>query len=198
MRHPCRRSALARLTAWLRRTDRCATSLEFASLAIPCFMMLLGVMEISYDLYVQAELDNLADTAARSVQVGAATGISNETSSTFTAASICPSVGGLLDCTLITVAVAPIPTGSNYFSAPVQQQITQTEANNGTGICTGTAAQMMVLRLWYDGPSFVGLLLPSFTKIWNGKIVHETTSSAGFVNEYFTNTGQAGGAACAL
>ena len=116
MRHPCRRSALARLTAWLRRTDRCATSLEFASLAIPCFMMLLGVMEISYDLYVQAELDNLADTAARSVQVGAATGISNETSSTFTAASICPSVGGLLDCTLITVAVAPIPTGRSRTS----------------------------------------------------------------------------------
>jgi hypothetical protein len=198
MSAPRRPAALARLTAWLRRTDRCATALEFSTLAIPCFMMLLGVMEISYDLYVQAVLDNIADTAARTIQVGAATGTSNETSSTFTNATICPTTAGLLDCTLITAAIAPIPTGSNYYSAPIQQQLTQAEATGGTGICTGTAAQMMVLRLWYDGPSFVGFLLPAFTKLWNGQIVHETTSAAGFVNEYFTNTGQAGGAACAL
>jgi hypothetical protein len=57
---------------------------------------------------------------------------------------------------------------------------------------------MMVLKAWYDGPTFVGLLVPSFTKTWNGTIVHETSATAGFVNEYFQGAGQSQGSACAL
>jgi hypothetical protein len=56
----------------------------------------------------------------------------------------------------------------------------------------------MVLKLWYDGPTFLGLLVPSFTKTWNNQTVHETAAVAGFVNEYFTGSGQSAGTACAV
>ncbi len=172
-------------------------AVELGIIAIPFFMTFLGIMEMSYDLYVQAALNNAVEVAARGVQVGSQTGSSGENSNTFIAAAVCPNLGGLLDCSLLTVGVAPIPTGFNYFSLPVQDQLTQGEATAGNGICTGTAGQMMVLKAWYDGPTFVGLLIPSFSTTYNGVWTHVTTASSGFVNEYFSG-GQNSGTACSL
>jgi hypothetical protein len=183
---------------WLWRGDRSATAVEFGIVAVPFFMVMLGVMEVSYDIYIQAALDNVAATAARNVQVGGVTGVANETSASFVLNNVCPYAGGMLNCGLITAAVVPVPGGGNYYSAPVQLQVSQAQANDGQGICTGTPEAMMVLRIWYDGPSFAGLLLPSFTRTWNGTIVHETVSSAGFVNEYYGGAGQTAGPACAV
>ena len=185
------------VSRWLRRGERSAVAVELGIIAIPFFMTFLGVMEMSYDLYVQAELNNAVEIAARGVQVGNAQGTSGENSNTFLAANVCNNLGGLLDCALLTVGVAPIPTGFNYYSLPVQDQLTQSEATGGGGICTGVGGQMMVLKAWYDGPSFVGLLIPSFTTTYNGMLTHVTTASAGFVNEWFAG-GQSSGTACSL
>jgi hypothetical protein len=187
---------VGRLARWLRRGARSATAVEFGIVAIPYFTLMLGIMEVSFDLYVQTALDNLAATTARTVQVGGVTGLANETSTTFVANTICPSVSSGLNCGLITAAVVPVPPGGNYYSNPVQLQVSQAQANSGSGICTGTPEQMMVLRLWYDGPTLVGFLLPSFTKSWNGTIVHETVATTGFVNEYYAGAGQTAGPAC--
>jgi hypothetical protein len=79
--------------------------------------------------------------------------------------------------------------------------MTQALANGGTEICTGTAGTPMVLKAWYNGPTFLGLLVPAFTSPYappNGGstvTVHVTQASAAFVNEYFRG-GQSGGAAC--
>ena len=189
-------AATAKMARWLRRGERSATAVEFGIVAIPYFTLMLGVMEVSFDLYVQTALDNLASVTARNVQVGGVTGLANETSATFVNNNVCPYAGGGLNCALITAAVVPIPAGGNYFSNPVQLQVSQAQANSGSGICTGTPEQMMVLRLWYDGPTLAGFLLPSFTKSWNGTIVHETVSTTGFVNEYYSGSGQTAGPAC--
>jgi Flp pilus assembly protein TadG len=175
--------------------------MELGIIAIPFFTMFLGVMEVGYDLYVQASLDNAVEAAARSVQTGGAVGTSGEKSSAYVAANVCPNLGGLLDCSLLTVAIAPILPNSDYFSLPLQQTMTQALANGGTEICTGTAGTPMVLKAWYNGPTFLGLLVPAFTSPYappNGGstvTVHVTQASAAFVNEYFRG-GQSGGAAC--
>ncbi len=182
---------------WLRRGDRSAVAMELGIIAIPFFTMFLGVMEMSYDLYVQAALNNAVETAARGVQVGQSQGNTNETSNTFIAASVCPNLGGLLDCNLLTVGVVPIPAPYNYFSLPLANQLTQAESNSGGGICTGLGGQMMVLKAWYDGPTFVGMLIPAFTTTYNATLVHVTTATAGFVNEFFPG-GQNSGSACNL
>jgi Flp pilus assembly protein TadG len=188
------RRALRQAARWLRRGERSAVSMELGIIAIPFFAMFLGTMEISYDLYVQAAMDNAVEIAARGVQVGSTAGVAGEKSGGSTglvATSVCPNLGGLLDCNLLTVSVEAVPIGSNYYTYPVSN-LTQTNANNGTGICTGTGGRMMILRAWYNGPTFVGLLVPSFTSVSpSGTIVHLTTASAGFVDEYFT-----GGEAC--
>ena len=180
-----RATAPRRRLGWLRRNDRGAVGLELGIIAVPFFSIFLGVMEVSYDLYVQAELDNATELAARTVQVGSAKSSGGEKSTQFVKDSVCGNLGGLLNCSLLTVAVAPLPAGTNYYSYPLATNFTQTMGNSGTGINTGGGGQMMGLVAWYDGPTFIGLLIPTFTKNWNGTLVHETMSSAGFINEYF-------------
>jgi hypothetical protein len=188
----------ASLVRWLRRGDRSAVSMELGIIAIPFFTMFLGVMEISYDLFVQATLDNATEVAARSVQVGATVGTAGQSNTAFVTGNVCPNLGPLLDCSLLVVAVFPIPTGFNYWTAPLQSQLQEgvigsTNVNGTcTGIETGVGGQMMVLKAWYNGPTFLGSLVPYFSTNMNNQIVHVTTSTAGFVNEYFTG-GQATG-----
>jgi hypothetical protein len=181
------RSARA-LARWLRRGGRGGVGLELGIIAVPFFTLFLGVMEASYDLYVQAELDNAVDLSARGVQVGASQGSAGEKSKAFIQTAVCNNLGGLLSCdpSVLIVGVAAIPQGQDYYSAPIQSLISINGANGGTNICTGVGGQMMGIEAWYEGPTFIGLLVPSFTKTYGGRLVHETTSTAGFVNEWFS------------
>jgi Flp pilus assembly protein TadG len=188
-------------------------ALEFAAAAIPLMVLLLGTMEVGYDLYVQEALDNAVETAARSVQVGSDTGTNNENSGTFAKAAVCPALRALLNCSQIVVAVEPLPSSNNlqydYYTAPAQGSNTghyvlslgsQGGSSGAAGssgcINTGTAGQMMLITAWYIGPTFVGGLIPAFaTNAFNNHLQHITSASAGFVNEQFSG-GQSQGAGC--
>jgi hypothetical protein len=133
-------------------------------------------------------------TAARSVQTGTARGTSGETSATFAAAAVCPALSGLLQCSLLTIGVETIASGYNFYTNP--SPLTYGSASSSGGaICTGVGGQMMLLTAWYAGPSFVGSLVPSFSTRINGSLVHLTSSSVGFVNEWFSG-GQTAGTGC--
>jgi hypothetical protein len=174
--------------------SRASVALEFAIMALPTFVMLLGILELGYDMFTQAVLNYAVTAAARSVQVGAAQGSNDESSATFAAAAVCPSIGILLNCGNLVVGVAPIPSGDSYYSTP--QVITQNAAASPNGsICTGQAGQLMLLQAWYIGPSFVGNLIPALATSYNGKLVHITTATTGFLNEDFAG-GQSQGVGC--
>ncbi len=167
--------------------------MELAIIAIPFFAFLLVTMELSYDLFVQASLDNAVATAARQAQIGSKSGTAGETSAAYVKKSVCPALSGLLDCDALTVAVQPIPTNYDYYTAPT---LTYAQAgSSGGSICTGTGGEVMQIAAWYAGPSFVGLLVPSFTTSLHGKLVHLAHSSAAYVNEYFSG-GQTSGNGC--
>ncbi len=188
-------------------------ALEFAAAAIPLMVLLLGTMEVGYDLYVQEALDNAVETAARSVQVGSDTGSNNENSAAFAAAAVCPALRALLNCDQIVVGVAPLPSNGNvqydYYTAPAEGMLsghfllplgTQGGSSGAAGtngtVCTGTAGQMMLITAWYIGPTFIGGLIPAFaTNAFNNQLQHITSASAGFVNEQFTG-GQTQGVGC--
>jgi Flp pilus assembly protein TadG len=197
MRLPARGARGARtLSRWLRRGGRGMVAMEFAILSVPFFIMFLGTMEVAYDLFVQSELDNAVNIAARSVQVGSSQVNAGTTSAQFIAKYVCPNLSSALDCSLLTVGVSPVPVGTNYFSSPVDLSVAaQTAATKGTGFATCAGGRMMALKAWYDGPTFLGSLVPYFATIWNGQIVHLTASSAGFVNEFFSG-GQSVGGGC--
>ncbi len=188
--------------AWRRHRDG-AVSMEFAILAIPFFILLLGVMEIGYDLFVQAALDSAVETAARSIQVGTTVGSANMTNSQIVAAAVCPAVHSILNCNSIYVSVQPVTTGDYYngsineLTALAPSNIVAANATGGGDICTGAGYQLMQLNAWYVGPTFLGTLVPSFSMsnpVGSGR-VHITASSAGFVNEDFSG-GQTSGNAC--
>lgn len=158
--------------------------------------MMLGIMEVGYDLYVKAALDNAVQIAARSVQVGSVKGTSGETSLQFVASAVCPALGGRLDCNLLTVGVKTIPSGSNYYN-DLNPLSLRTASSAGGSICTGQGGQLVILEAWYAGPTLLGTLVPSFSSLTpDGKNrVHTTISSTGFVNEYFSG-GQSAGVGC--
>jgi Flp pilus assembly protein TadG len=176
------------------RGRRAAAALEFAIVAIPFLVSVMGVFEVGYDLFVQVALDDAVEAAARGVQVGSNTGSSGESSAAFAAAAVCPAVSVLLNCARLTVAVAPVPSGYTYHSNPSPPTRAQASAAGGS-ICTGTGGQMMLITAWYAGPSFVGMLIPYFTTTINGAPSHLTSASAGFVNDYFAG-GQTTGTGC--
>jgi Flp pilus assembly protein TadG len=178
----------------LRSDRRGAAALEFAVVALVFIIMVFGCIEVAYDLFVQTALDSAVQTAARSVQTGTARGTSGETSATFAAAAVCPALSGLLQCSLLTIGVETIASGYNFYTNP--SPLTYGSASSSGGaICTGVGGQMMLLTAWYAGPSFVGSLVPSFSTRINGSLVHLTSSSVGFVNEWFSG-GQTAGTGC--
>jgi Flp pilus assembly protein TadG len=187
-----RRRATAASRGSLLRSRCGATALEFALVAPPFLILVFGVMEIGYDLFVQGALSAAVQQAARSVQTGAVQGTSGETSAQFVAAAVCPAVGGRLTCAQIVAGVKPVPSGYNYYSNP--SPLTLAGAAGGA-VCTGVGGQTMLIQAWYLGPTFAGLLIPSFSTTYNGSVVHITSASAGFVNEYFTG-GQTTGTGC--
>jgi Flp pilus assembly protein TadG len=175
-----------------------AVALEFAILAVCFFILVLGTMEVGYDFFVQAALSNAVNRAARTVQVG-----TTESKATGAAvagwvtSAVCPALGGMLDCGQLYVAVSGIPsgTGQNYYTyLSANPPSLTTMASSSDSVCTGTAAQMMILQAYYISPTFIGILVPNWSQTWpvsSKTRVHVTYASAGFVNEYFSG-GEAG------
>jgi Flp pilus assembly protein TadG len=161
-------------------------------------MLTLGAMEVGYDFFVQSALANAVQLAARSVQIGTATGTSSGAAeTTWAAAAVCPALGGLLDCGQLYVNISGIPSGTGqnyqtYMAANPPSLAAMTSSSNS--VCTGAAAQVMILRAYYLSPTFLGLLVPAWSQaspVNSGMRVHVSYASAGFVNEYFTG-GQSG------
>jgi Flp pilus assembly protein TadG len=167
-------------------------ALEFALLSVPLFVLLLGTMEVGYDFFVQAALDNAVQSAARSVQVGSVQGnASGKSVGTWVASAVCPALGSLLDCGQLYVTVTPIPSGAgqNYYTYLSANPLTLTEiTSTGNSVCTGTPGQLVVLQAYYLSPTFLGLLVPSFSvssPVNAGHRVHATYAASGFINENF-------------
>jgi Flp pilus assembly protein TadG len=172
---------------------RGAAAMEFAILALPFFILVLGTMEVGYDFFVQAALSNAVSVAARSVQVGTSQADATGTSeATWVASAVCPALGGMLNCGQLHVSISGIPsgTGQNYYtyiSANPPSLAAMTSSSNSA--CTGAAGQMMIVRAYYLSPTFLGMLVPNWSQASptspNSR-VHVTYASAGFINEGFT------------
>jgi Flp pilus assembly protein TadG len=180
--------------AGLQRRRRGTVSLELAILAVPFFIMLLGILEISYDFFVQAALDSAVETVARTVQVGGFQGTGTSNSQSIVNA-VCGELSAMLACKQMTVSVTPVASGHDYYSASVHACVSSSNPG-AAGVNTGTGGQLMVLGAWYNGPTFLGALVPGFaTSNGSGGLGHRSFASAGFVNEYF-GAGESGATGC--
>ncbi len=172
-----------------------AVALEFAILAIPFFMWILYIFELSYDLFTQEALDYALQGAVRQIQTGQA---QNTNGSAFVQTDFCGATKGLLECNNIWVSVQAVPTypaqdattGNATNSAGMLDYSSPTLATgalpvNGdtlnlgnyvsgaslasatppAAFCNASGGQAILISAIYIGPSFISGLLPGVLSV---------------------------------
>jgi Flp pilus assembly protein TadG len=180
---------------------RGAVALEFAILAIPFFMWVLFIFELSYDLFTQEALDAALRSAVRQIQTGNAQGLT--TGQDFINAYLCPAASGLLECNNMSVSVTALDaTELDYSFAPMpiiqlnQGVIVPFNDNAGGAFCNAMPKQLVLVQALYIGPSFVAGLLPGILSARYGNgMAHPTLSTSGFVVEPYVANALGTGAA---
>lgn len=188
----------------IRRHRGGAVALEFAILAIPFFLWILFIFEMSYDLFTQEALDYTLNAAVRQIQTGNA--VSQTSGSAFIQNDLCAAAKGLLECNQMWVQVQALPAGTDYSNPSVTTGAVPGNGNldlsdytnlagantGGTNpnapipYCIAGASQAILVSAIYIGPSFISGLLPGVLSTSFGfNTVHATLSTAGFVTEPF-------------
>ncbi len=186
----------------VRRDRRGAVALEFAILAIPFFTMVLGVCEISFDLFTQEAMDLALQSGARQMEVGAAVNVSSagNAEQNFVSGYICNTTAGrMLICGNIHVKVEILTIdGATDFetcsycsgSLPLDGQnldLSTYDGTNGNSVfCTAPPGSLILISAIYVGPTFLSGLLPGyFNEYYNGNPVHAVLSQVGVASEQF-------------
>jgi len=166
-----------------------------AAVAIPFFMLLLGSFEVSFDAFMQSAMNYAVSEGSRQIWIGKAQGSMSSTN--FVTNYVCPAIGFMVDCSLITMRVQPIrPITSNdfwqfmtnaspgplpYYSTGTGRSATLT--TNTWAVCTGGPGEAILVEAVYAGPTFVGGFIPSFVVNTASGLVHPTYAAQGFVNQ---------------
>jgi Flp pilus assembly protein TadG len=88
---------LTRARQYLRKLgERGVTSVEFAIVGSVFLLLLLGIFELGYMVFVQSVLDSSARTAARQVRTGQAQGSGN--AQTYFQTTLCNEVSSVIGC----------------------------------------------------------------------------------------------------
>ncbi len=184
-------------------------ALEFALLAIPYFIMVLGLCEISFDLFMQAATDLALQSGARQMEIGTTVGppSAGETfEQEFVRTYVCNTTAGrLLICDNIHVKVEVLPDGEDFSSPAVSTgtlplgsgntlNLSGYDGTDGKSVfCTAKPGQLFLISAIYVGPTFLSGLLPNFfNENLNGNPVHAVLSQVGLVSENFVAAGGKG------
>jgi hypothetical protein len=173
-------------------------ALEFALVSIPFFMLVLFVLELSYDLYTQSALDAGLRYAATQLARGNSQNVKD--GPTFISQYVCPDLGGLLECSshlYINVIKFPSSGATDYYSIttgtlPMIGNTLNLAAYTGaSSFCNVAPDQFILISLIYLGPSFIGRILPNNALVqqYGGTAVHATLSTVGMATERFNATG---------
>ena len=179
-------------------------ALEFAILAVPFFMWLLFILELSYDMYTQSALDDALHAAVRMIQTGNAQYVAN--GQAFVTSFLCPAAGSRLECSRMYVNVQPANFGTNqdYYNLttgtlPVSGNTLvlsnyASATSSGTGsFCNASPQQFLLVSAIYVGPSFLGALLPGLLSVqYNGQRVHASLATTGIVTEPYSASAYTG------
>jgi Flp pilus assembly protein TadG len=185
------------VAAELRRTKRSAVALELAIAALPFFLLFLGTMEISYDLYVQSAMNYIADQVALQIYEGNAQQHDPSAGgAAFVSTYVCPIANALLECNKIQMNIQPVPVNTdfwNYMKNVAPPYVTgsgpsATLATSTWNVCTGGPNTPVLLQAVYAGPTFIGAFIPDFVVTWGGGLIHPTYATQAFVNQGFPAT----------
>ena len=160
----------------MRADRRGGAALEFAIVSVPFLGLVLGLMTVGLNLYLQEALDLALQGAVRQVQLGLVP--STYSAGDFAAKVLCPGFAPYAACSDVTVTLQPV---SDFYTATAVALPSQPGA--ATSFCVGAPGQLMFARVVYLAP-VVSQFWPYATKATvNGNSGAAIVSSAGFANE---------------
>ena len=160
-------SLLARLT----KERTAAAALEFALICLPFVALLVGILSVGLNLYLQFALDYALQHAVRQVQLGLVP--ATTTAADFTGNVFCPVFVTFAPCNTVFVSVQPV---ADYYSAAAVTAVVQP-----TAFCVGRPGQLMYARAVYQAPALGSFFAASGTS--PGSIGNSIVSAAAFANE---------------
>jgi len=185
---------------------RAIVALEFAILSIPFFLLVLGVCEIAFDMFLQEATDLALQAGARQMEIGASKGSSSENS--FINNYVCNTTAGrMLVCKNFHIKVLLLQSGQDFSTPAVSNgtlplsghklDLSAYDGNAGQSVfCNAPPGTLLLISAIYVGPTFLSGLLPFyFNQTYNGYPVHAVLSQVGVASEQFPNPGSGAGAA---
>ncbi len=157
-----------------------ATAVEFALVATPFLALLVGIIQTFLVFFAGQQLETIVNKASRQILTGQAQK-ANLSQSAF-AQQVCAQVVVLFSCNNLMIDVEAY----NSFSAanagtPALTFNAQGQVTNTWQYQPGTAGQIVVVRVMYQWPVFLGPLGFSLSNLSNGNRL--LMASAAFKNE---------------
>ena len=176
-----RRSAMA---AGFARRDDGAAALEFAIVAAPFIALLLATVQTTLAFFAGQVLESAVADSSREILTGSAQNASLTQAGFATA--VCGKIQALFNCNNLMIDVQT----ANSFAAANTSMPTLTF--NGSGNVTnswsfqpGSPGDIVVMRVMYQWPVFLGPLGLSLSNESNGKL--QLMATAVFKNEPYTS-----------
>jgi Flp pilus assembly protein TadG len=162
------------------RDEHGATAVEFGLVAIPFIALMFAIIETALIFFAGQTLETAVSNSARLVRTGQAQqqGLSAEAFKS----KICDQVMALFDCTAkLQVDVSKFSSfGEVDLSKPVDAN---GDLNSNFNYAPGKGGDIVVVRAFYEWPTFVKLLGLNLSNMPNGS--HLLGATAAFRNEPF-------------
>lgn len=167
-----------RRTAW--RCDKGVTSIEFALVATPFFMLMLAIFETTMIYFAGSTLENAVNEAARTIRTGQAQ-VDQMTAADFKA-MICERVDALLTCDDSLVVDVRAFTQFDQVNFP-PALTADGDINPATQFNPGGAGDVVLVRVFYSWDVITPVMSPSLSNMsGNRRLV---TAATAFRNEPF-------------
>ena len=145
-------SIAAALTLRRFRRDREGqVAIQFAMIAMPFFMMMFAIIETALIFFANQAMETATQDTARLIMTGQVQ-LGGMNAATFKT-NLCTRLSGLLDCAGgVDVEVKSYPS---FSSVNIPSPISNGNYVNPTGFSPGSAGDIVVVRTYYQWPTFV-------------------------------------------
>lgn len=166
----------------MRRDESGAAAVEFALIAVPFFIILFSIIEVSLVFFANQILDNAVSDAARMIRTGQAqkAGFSE----TEFKNQVCGGLAGLFDCSGGSLYI-DVKTYNKFADVGVTSPIDDDDnlQTGGFGYDDGGPETIVVASVYYEWPVITSYIKTGFGNLANGNRL--LASVATFRNEPF-------------
>ena len=163
------------------RNRRASAAIQFAFIAPLFFGLLFSIIETALMFFAGQVLETMTQDAARTVLTGQAQNASYASWSVFRDSVVCKTPPVLFTCSNIYIDVQSY---TSFQTVSISSQIDGTKSFiNNMKYCPGKAGDVVVVRLFYQWPTFVTALGFNLSNLSGNMVLLSAT--AAFKNEPF-------------